>query len=209
MNPSICARPRPIIVGFTIPVTTSAANFQHEIVLFSGSTCALARCNGTQAGTFGEVASSASITVPAVAGTRYFILVTGYLGTSDASKYEGMFAISVGGNGNATATPVSAPVVVPAVAPVAVPVVAPTGAPVAAPVTVPSVAPAAVLVTAAPVAVPAVATPISVSVPMRAPAAPGVVALSPSVRVDKESSAQFAVLHWTMIMATVMTIVVM
>jgi hypothetical protein len=83
------------LIDIFMTVTTSAANFQHEIVLLSGESCALVTCTAIQAGTFDSVAGSASITFIAKAGTKYYILVTGYLGSSDASKYEGDFTLTV------------------------------------------------------------------------------------------------------------------
>jgi hypothetical protein len=82
------------LIDIFMTISTSAANFQHEIVLMSGDSCALALCTGIQAGTFHTLASSASITFIAKAGTKYYILVTGYLGNSDADT-EGDFTLNV------------------------------------------------------------------------------------------------------------------
>jgi hypothetical protein len=80
-----------------ITVTTSAATFSHEIILFSGDSCDVAICNGIdQSSTYDYTVSSISFKYIAKAGTRYYVLVTGFDGPNkDAFVNEGTFTLNI------------------------------------------------------------------------------------------------------------------
>jgi hypothetical protein len=105
--------------NFTRNITfaTSAARFDHEIVVFFGDSCATAFCDGRL-----KVATNdtgASITFVAEPGTQYFILVTGYNGSSDAFDQVGTFGVTISGDGRApTSAPTRSPTESPSKAPI-------------------------------------------------------------------------------------------
>lgn len=75
-----------------ITITTSVADFSHEIVIFSGDSCEAATCTGFQKQTY---SSAVSIKFVADMGIKYYVFVTGYYGSSDAFKEDGTFTLSV------------------------------------------------------------------------------------------------------------------
>lgn len=94
-----------------ITVSTLVASFHHEIVVFSGDTCEEATCDGIQEATY---SNKASVTFVAEAGTKYFILVTGYNGIYDAFDQVGTFTLKIRGDGRPpTRAPSSSPTIAP------------------------------------------------------------------------------------------------